>query len=165
MIQATKDHLINAIDFSALGRPTASYVVERKTIRMPFLAPTYKVDGVTVLRCTLADHGWMDPNIMWVFTKLDASAPLLLVEVGSWKGQSSVAFAKHLKQLGPDHRLVCVDTWLGAPEFWTWGLRDRSRGQHLDTSDIALCVCVHERKKCVRKRGRDDLYVREGRRI
>ena len=80
-------------------------------------------------------HGWMDPNIMWVFTKLDASAtaaaPLLLVEVGSWKGQSSVAFAKHLKQLGPDHRLVCVDTWLGAPEFWTWGLRDRSRGESL----------------------------------
>ena len=60
MIQATKDHLINAIDFSQLGRPTASYVVERKTTRMPFLAPTYKSDGVTVMRCTLADHGWLD---------------------------------------------------------------------------------------------------------
>ena len=62
MIQATKDHLINAIDFSQLGRPTASYVVERKTTRMPFLAPTYKSDGVTVMRCTLADHGWLDPS-------------------------------------------------------------------------------------------------------
>ena len=81
-------------------------------------------------------HGWMDPNIMWVFTKLGASAaaaaaPLLLVEVGSWKGQSSCAFAKRLKSLGDGHRLVCIDTWLGAPEFWTWGLLDRSRGGSL----------------------------------
>lgn len=79
-------------------------------------------------------HGWMDPNIMWVFTKLGLGAndaPLLLVEVGSWKGQSSCAFAKHLKSLGDGHRLVCIDTWQGAPEFWTWGLLDRSRGGSL----------------------------------
>ena len=66
MIQATKDHFINAINFSQLGRPTASYVVERKTVRMPFLAPEYKADGVTVLRCTLADHGWLDPSTCFV---------------------------------------------------------------------------------------------------
>ena len=65
MIQATKDHLIEQIDFSKLGRPTASYVIERKTIRMPFLAPEYKADGVTVLRCTLADHGWLDPSSLF----------------------------------------------------------------------------------------------------
>ena len=51
MIQASKDHLIDAIDFSKLGRPTASYVIERKTIRMPFLAPTYKPEGVNLMRC------------------------------------------------------------------------------------------------------------------
>ena len=67
MIQASKDHLIDAIDFSKLGRPTASYVIERKTIRMPFLAPEYKADGgVTVLRCTLADHGWLDSSACFV---------------------------------------------------------------------------------------------------
>ena len=66
MIQATKDHMIDAINFSQLGRPTASYVVERKTIRMPFLAPEYKADGVTVLRCTLADHGWLDPSSLFL---------------------------------------------------------------------------------------------------
>jgi hypothetical protein len=79
----------------------------------------------------LDKHGWMDPYIMRVFNKLDASRPILMVEVGSWKGQSSIAFAQRLQQLGPGHRLVCVDTWLGAPEFWTWGLRDRSRGGSL----------------------------------
>ena len=66
MIQATKDHLLDSIDFSKLGRPTASYVIERKTIRMPFLAPEYKADGVTVMRCTLADHGWLDPSSLFL---------------------------------------------------------------------------------------------------
>ena len=54
-------------------------------------------------------HGWMDPYVMRVFNKLHASAPLLIVEVGSWKGQSAIAFAKHLQTLGPAHRLLCVD--------------------------------------------------------
>ena len=66
MIQASKDQLIDAVDFSRLGRPTASYVVERKTVRMPFLAPTYTPDGVTVMRCTLADHGWLDPATLYM---------------------------------------------------------------------------------------------------
>ena len=66
MIQASKDHLIDAIDFSRLGRPTASYVVERKTDRMPFLAPEYTADGVTVMRCTLADHDWLDPSTLYM---------------------------------------------------------------------------------------------------
>ena len=66
MIQASRDHLIDAIDSSRLGRPTASYVVERKTDRMPFLAPTYTPVGVTVMRCTLADHGWLDPATLYM---------------------------------------------------------------------------------------------------
>ena len=66
LVQASKDHLIDAIDFSRLGRPTASYVVERKTVRMPFLAPEYKSDGVTVMRCTIADHGWVDPATLYM---------------------------------------------------------------------------------------------------
>jgi hypothetical protein len=28
-------------------------------------------------------------------------------------------------------RIVCIDTWLGAPEFWTWGIDDPSRGGSL----------------------------------
>ena len=60
-------------------------------------------------------HGWMDPYIMRVFNKLHASAPLLIVEVGSWKGQSAIAFAKHLQTLGPAHRLLCVDVRRSQP--------------------------------------------------
>ena len=60
-------------------------------------------------------HGWMDPYVMRVFNKLHASAPLLIVEVGSWKGQSAIAFAKRLQTLGPDHRLLCVDVRRSQP--------------------------------------------------
>ena len=62
MISASEDHFIDAIDFSAVGRPTASYVIERKSVRIPFLAPIYSPNGVTVMRATIADPGWLDTS-------------------------------------------------------------------------------------------------------
>ena len=59
MIAATEDHLIDAIDFGKF-RPTASYVVERKSMRIPFLEPIYSPRRVTVMRATIADPGWLD---------------------------------------------------------------------------------------------------------
>lgn len=48
--------------------------------------------------------------------------PQLVVEVGSWKGQSSTHLGRALRDLGPadgaPRQLLCVDTWLGALEFW-----------------------------------------------
>ena len=41
MIAATEDHLIDAIRFGNF-RSTASCVTERKSVRIPFLAPIYK---------------------------------------------------------------------------------------------------------------------------
>lgn len=49
--------------------------------------------------------------------------PRLIIEVGTWKGKSAVAMADICKQnlyttqVQPE--IVCVDTWLGATEFWT----------------------------------------------
>ena len=50
------------------------------------------------------------------------------MEVGSWTGGSALQFASRLQQLGPGNKLLCIDTWLGAPEFYTSGLRDEMRG-------------------------------------
>ena len=58
IIAATEDHFIDAIDFGKF-RPTASYIVERKSVRIPFLAPIYSPRGVTVMRATIADPGWL----------------------------------------------------------------------------------------------------------
>ena len=66
MVAASQDHLIDAIAFSRLGRPTASYVVDRRTVRVPFLTPSYSVDGVQVMRCTIADPGWIDPATVYM---------------------------------------------------------------------------------------------------
>ena len=54
-----------------------------------------------------------------ILTKaIELVRPTYMVEVGSWKGRSAINMAKHIKALGLDCELVCVDTWLGSPEHW-----------------------------------------------
>lgn len=52
----------------------------------------------------------------------------MIFEVGTWKGRSACLFASFAKDIGRDVDIVCIDTWLGAPEFWTWGMDDKDRG-------------------------------------
>lgn len=49
---------------------------------------------------------------------IDNTQPQLIIEVGSWKGQSSINMAQHIKSKNIKTKIVCVDTWLGALEFW-----------------------------------------------
>ena len=45
--------------------------------------------------------------------------PSLILEVGTWKGASAIHMATLCKKHGlHETRIVCVDTWLGALEFW-----------------------------------------------
>jgi SAM-dependent methyltransferase len=54
-----------------------------------------------------------------VFAKLiDEYNPKHIIEVGTWKGQSAITMAKHIKAKGLPTKITCVDTWLGALEFW-----------------------------------------------
>ena len=68
MIAAHQDNFIEALDLGVLGPPSASYIVERRSTRIPFLAPTYAPDGagVSMARCVLADSGWADPKSIHV---------------------------------------------------------------------------------------------------
>lgn len=45
--------------------------------------------------------------------------PSVIIEVGTWKGQSTINMGKIIKELNLDSKIYCVDTWLGAIEFWT----------------------------------------------
>ncbi len=45
--------------------------------------------------------------------------PGRIIEVGTWKGASALTMARALRQLGLDAEILCIDTWLGALEFWT----------------------------------------------
>ena len=44
--------------------------------------------------------------------------PSVIIEVGSWKGQSAVTMGKAIQEQNLNTILYCVDTWLGAVEFW-----------------------------------------------
>ena len=60
-------------------------------------------------------------------------SPLTIIEVGTWKGLSATTMASICKENGlTDFCIIAVDTWLGAPEFWTWGLTDPTRGISLE---------------------------------
>lgn len=60
---------------------------------------------------------------------IEKLAPILAVEVGAWKGGTSVVFAEAMRRANPEACLVCVDTWLGSIEHFVnppsaqWDLR------------------------------------------
>jgi hypothetical protein len=50
---------------------------------------------------------------------ISESKPRHIIEVGTWKGQSAITMGHVIKKLGLSCTITCVDTWLGAIEFWT----------------------------------------------
>lgn len=63
-------------------------------------------------------HGWGSdsPAFRQLLTELK---PRLVVEVGTWKGGSAVQMADIVAELALPTEILCIDTWLGALEFWT----------------------------------------------
>jgi SAM-dependent methyltransferase len=43
--------------------------------------------------------------------------PKLVLEIGTWKGQSAINMSKIIKEFDFDTKIVCVDTWLGSIDF------------------------------------------------
>ena len=85
---------------------------------------------------TLDIHGWMSKSFGEVVKRFVAHSeraePLTILEVGSWKGLSATNMVQVLQNEGfTDFNIICIDTWLGAPEFWTWGVNDPLRGDSL----------------------------------
>ena len=52
---------------------------------------------------------------------IEKTKPTTIIEVGSWLGLSAITMGKAVKELGLNTTIHCVDTWLGAIEFWTTG--------------------------------------------
>lgn len=81
-------------------------------------------------------QGWMDPAFLdtakQALEHRDRNAPLVIVEVGTWKGLSALNMAQITKDLGfKEVHIITIDTWLGGPEFWTKGANDKEFGQSL----------------------------------
>lgn len=50
---------------------------------------------------------------------IDNTNPKVIIEVGTWKGLSAITMAEHIKHTNKSTKIYCVDTWLGAVEFWS----------------------------------------------
>jgi hypothetical protein len=62
-------------------------------------------------------HGWGGESP--AFRELIAQIkPRLIIEVGTWKGASALEMAAATRDFNLSTQIVCVDTWLGALEFW-----------------------------------------------
>jgi hypothetical protein len=81
-------------------------------------------------------HGWIDKDFDELFTRFIKPDTSTIIEVGTWKGRSTIQMANCLKKINPatTASIIAIDTWLGAPEFWTWGLDDPTRGISLNCS-------------------------------
>lgn len=76
------------------------------------------------------EHIWhFDADFLAQVVYRHCPQPSLVLEVGSWLGNSAVCSVRHyLKTLHwKDFTLLCVDTWLGSVEHW---LRDADHVSH-----------------------------------
>lgn len=70
--------------------------------------------------------------------------PELIIEVGTWKGQSSFSMMDTAKKIGLDTKMYCVDTWLGGVEMWhgnmpqTWNGSTYEKEKWTDERDLRL---------------------------
>lgn len=61
--------------------------------------------------------GWNGKSILFK-TLIQELKPNTIIEVGTWKGQSAITMGNAVRDLGLNTKIHCVDTWLGAIEFW-----------------------------------------------
>lgn len=62
-------------------------------------------------------QGWGDQH-PYIRETVIQKRPRVVVEVGVWKGATTIAMAKCLKEIGQDGVVIAVDTWLGAWDHW-----------------------------------------------
>jgi len=62
-------------------------------------------------------HGWNSSHIYLTKT-IELIRPTIVVEIGVWKGGSTLTMAKALQRLGQDSAIIAIDTFRGSPEHW-----------------------------------------------
>ena len=62
-------------------------------------------------------QGWGSQH-PYLVEAMDTIRPSIVVEIGVWKGGSSLIMAQRMKELNLESVLICVDTWLGSWEHW-----------------------------------------------
>lgn len=63
-------------------------------------------------------QGW-GSNHPYLEEGIEKFRPSIIVEIGAWKGGSSIFMAEKLREFAVDGVILSVDTWLGAEDHWT----------------------------------------------
>ena len=66
LIAAQGDAVIPNLRYADLAAPTASYVIDKRSTRVPFLAPIYSANNVSVARAIIADPGFLIPGSVYL---------------------------------------------------------------------------------------------------
>lgn len=74
-------------------------------------------DGFPIEDYSLKLDGWHSDHPMFS-RMIKEIQPKLIIEVGTWLGGSALTCAEILKENDLPTPVVCIDTWLGAQEFW-----------------------------------------------
>lgn len=64
--------------------------------------------------------GW-NSNHQYLSQEIARLRPDVTVEVGVWKGGSTLTMARQLQSIDCDGVIIAIDTWLGSPEHWSDG--------------------------------------------
>jgi predicted O-methyltransferase YrrM len=65
-------------------------------------------------------QGWSEDFDVFEMV-LKNKKPNLIIEVGTWKGSSAITIGNLCTKLNyNDTQILCVDTWLGSEEHYTW---------------------------------------------
>ncbi len=81
------------------------------------LHPVSPYEGFDASAWPFDPQGWNGDSPL--FDRLiEELNPGLVIEVGSWKGQSAIHMAGAMAARRSDAQLVCVDTWLGSYDWW-----------------------------------------------
>jgi hypothetical protein len=72
-----------------------------------------------------AVQGWYGthPALSRLISKLSREKQIIVVDVGVWKGQSTITLATAIKREGVDGCVIAIDTFLGSHEHWGPGAR------------------------------------------
>jgi hypothetical protein len=62
-------------------------------------------------------QGWNSQH-PYLSQAIEMARPRIIVEIGVWKGGSTLFMAEHLRRLALDAVVVAVDTWLGSSDLW-----------------------------------------------
>jgi len=93
----------------------------------------YEVDKEFLDRYPDDDFGW-DGRNPFIREMVRQSRPGLVIEVGTWKGQSAFNMVEECDIHGLEAHIVCVDTWLGAAEHWCdhqWQMGFKNGSPHI----------------------------------